>query len=138
MCKEAPPSAGAASPRPNRASHPCLGSEKPCFGSPPIGSSEELWFLVVLDTASPLLPSCTSAAVILSIVSLKSSTTTAYNGPPCRLYNPPGPRRTLSALFNSPILPSSLGAALGHLLEDTANSLHFKMSQSHALPCIGV
>ena len=50
------------------------------FCIPPIGSSEELWFLVVLDTASPLLPSCTSAAVILSIVSLKSSTTSACNG----------------------------------------------------------
>ena len=45
----------------------------------PICSCEELWFLVVLDTASPLLPSCTSAAVILSIVSLKSSTTSACN-----------------------------------------------------------
>ena len=57
-----------------------LSVRGPLFWLGPICSCEELWFLVVLDTASPLLPSCTSAAVMLSIVSLKFSTTSAYNG----------------------------------------------------------
>ena len=56
MCQEAPPSAGEASPRPNRAAHPSLGSEQPSFPSPPIGSSEKLWFPRVINLSSPTPP----------------------------------------------------------------------------------
>ena len=52
-----------------------------------LGGVGELRLVLVLDTASPLLPSCTSAAVLLSIVRLKSSTTSACNAPtPIPLY----------------------------------------------------
>ena len=85
---------------PGASSNSCRGSSQsqegsssllsvrgPLFWLGPICSCEELWFLVVLDTASPLLPSCTPTAVLLSIVSLKSSTTSSCNGRGCNQWS---------------------------------------------------
>ena len=52
----------------------------PLFWLAPVCSWEELWFLVVLDNASLLLPRNTAAAVFITIISSQSSTTSACNG----------------------------------------------------------